>query len=90
MKTLTRGFEVAPPAVLMASAEGAGGRKSADADCSCRSATNCSRVRSAATDALKLETLDAFRARLAPSAKPSFETGVAFLTSGDYAKAETT
>jgi VWFA-related protein len=88
VKTLTRAFEVAPPAVLMASAEGLGADKSADAELFLPVGDELLARPFRREDALKADTLDAFRARLAPSVKASFDAGVAFLTSADYPKAE--
>ncbi len=89
VKTLTRGFEVAPPAVLMASAEGLGAEKSADAELFLPVGDELLARPFRREEALKADTLDPFRARVAPSAKSSFDAAIAFLTSGDYAKAET-
>jgi VWFA-related protein len=89
VKTLTRGFEVAPPAVLMASAEGLGAEKSADAELFLPVGDELLARPFRREDALKADTLDAFRPRVAPSVKASFDAGVAFLTTGDYVKAET-
>jgi VWFA-related protein len=88
VKTMTRAFEIAPPAVLMASAEGLGAEKSADAELFLPVGDELLARPFRRDDALKPAALDPFRARLAPSAKTSFETGLAFLMSGDYPKAE--
>jgi hypothetical protein len=88
VKTMTRAFEIAPPAVLMASAEGLGAEKSADAELFLPVGDELLARPFRRDDALKAEAVDAFRARLPPSVKPSFEAGIAFLTSGDYPKAE--
>jgi Tfp pilus assembly protein PilF len=40
-------------------------------------------------DAVKPETIERFRERIAPKIEASFNQGVAFLAGGDYAKAET-
>jgi tetratricopeptide (TPR) repeat protein len=87
IKVMTRTFEVARPAVLMASAEGAG------------SAVATSEVFLPVPDELfarlfrpeeasEPATLDVFRKRLAASAMASFDKGVELLTSGDYVGAE--
>ena len=89
VKTLTRAFEVAPPAILMASAEALGAEKSADAELFLPVGDELLARPFRRDDALKPETLAPFRSAAAPSVKASFDTGVAFLTSGDYAKAET-
>ena len=86
VRTLTRAFEVAAPAVLMTSADSGAGPSTADvflpvADTMLSRSFNKSEV--AAT-----ETLQAFRERVAAPARPAFDAGVAALSSGDFAKAE--
>jgi VWFA-related protein len=88
VKTLSRTFEIAPPAVLMASAEGLGAEKSADAELFLPVGDELLARPFRRADALSRETLDVFRGRLAPSVKAPFEAGVAFMTSGDYPRAE--
>ncbi len=88
VRTLTRAFEVAPPAVLMASAEALGAEKSADAELFLPVGDELLARPFRRDDALKPDTLEPFRARLAPSVKTPFDAGVAFLSAGEYAKAE--
>jgi VWFA-related protein len=87
IKTLTRGFEIAPPKVLLTSAEGLG-NVSVDAELFLPvddSTMTPLFQRDAAVDET---TLAPFRERVAPSVKTAFDQGVVFLASGDYPKAE--
>jgi VWFA-related protein len=86
VKTLTRAFEVAAPAVLMTSAESGATLSTADvylpvADSLMSRAFN----RAVLSES---QTLQAFRDRVAASARPRFDAGVAAVSSGDYAGAE--
>jgi tetratricopeptide (TPR) repeat protein len=87
IKTLTRAFEVAPPKVLMTSAEGLGAT-SVDAELflPVDDATLAPVFRR--EDAVGREVLLEFAERIDPATKPPFDEGVALLTAGDYAKAE--
>ena len=87
VKTLTRSFEIAPPKVLMTSAEGLGA-VSVDSELflpvdEAGLATPFKR-----DEAVKPEMLEQFRSRIAPEIKEPFEEGIAFLARGDYLKAE--
>jgi len=87
IKTLTRGFEIAPPKVLLTSAEGLG-NVSVDAELFLPiddATMNPAFQRDAAVDE---PTLAPFRERVAPSVKTAFDQGVVFLAAGDYVKAE--
>jgi len=87
VKTLTRGFEIAAPKVLLTSADGLGDTGSAPdlyLPVDDKVMTPAFR-RESATDT---ETLAPFRDRVAEPVKASFEQGVAFLASGDDTKAE--
>ncbi len=86
VRTLTRAFEVAAPAVLMTSAESGSILSTAD-------------VFLPVTDGMlshtfdrsqlaRRETLQAFRERVAPAARQAFDAGVTALASGDYGRAE--
>lgn len=88
VKTLTRSFDVAPPAVLMTSAEGTGTPSSADAELFLPVDEQAFMRPFIHQDALNPETLDLFRERVEPSVKAAFEEGVASLTAGDYESAE--
>jgi VWFA-related protein len=87
VKTLMRGFEIAPPKVLMTSADGLGAAPS-DGELFLPvddSALNPPFRRDQATDS---DTLTAFRERTPAAVKDAFEQGVAFLMVGDDSKAE--
>src|SRR5258707_1028402 len=87
IKTLTRGFEIAPPKVLLTSAEGLG-NTSVDSELFLpidESTMNPVFQRDAAVEE---STLAPFRERVTPSVKPAFDQGVAFLAAGDWTKAE--
>jgi VWFA-related protein len=87
VKTLTRGFEIAPPKVLLTSAEGLG-NVSVDAELFLPvddSTMTPAFSRDAAVDE---GTLAPFRERVTPSVKSAFDQGVAFLAAGDFTKAE--
>jgi VWFA-related protein len=87
LTTLTRGFEIATPKVLMTSADGLGdttvdGELYLPVDDVTMSPPFVRDV------AVHPDTLEAFRERLAPGGKLAFDEGVAFLAAGDYPKAE--
>lgn len=90
VKTLTRGFEVAPPPVLMTSAG------SVDLSATPLSdlylpVTEAMFVRPfAKADALAPPVLKRFRERVAPAALPAFDQAIAALSSGDLPRAEET
>jgi len=87
VKTLTRGFEIAAPKVLMTSAEGVG---DAPTDTGLflpvddKTMTPVFRRETA----VEVEILAPFRDRVAEAGKAPFEQGVAFLAAGDDTKAE--
>jgi Tfp pilus assembly protein PilF len=89
LKTLSRDFEVAAPPVLMTSTEVSG------------AVTTVSEVYLPVgsqllarafrpDDALNAETLQSFRARVAPPAQRAFDDGVSSIRAKEYAKAERT
>lgn len=87
VKTLTRGFEIAPPKVLLTSAEGLG-HLSVDAELFLpvdEAAMTPAFQRDAAVEEA---TLAPFRERVAPAVKPAFDQGVTFLAAGDWTRAE--
>jgi VWFA-related protein len=88
VKTLTRPFEIAPPAVLLTAADGLSKEKSADAELFLPVGDDLLAQPFNRVDALKPETLDVFKARVAPALKPSFDVGVAAIAAGEYVKAE--
>jgi VWFA-related protein len=86
VETLTRGFEVAAPAVLMTSATATGVVSVPDVylpvnDAAMARAFDRSEVARAAT-------LQAFRNRVPLAARAAFDKGVEYLGAGDYPKAE--
>jgi VWFA-related protein len=90
LKTLTRAFEVSSPAVLMTSATGLGDEApSSDGELFLPIEEHSLDAPFRTADALKDATLEPFRSRLAPAAKPSFDKGLAQLAAGDYVHAET-
>ena len=90
VKTLTRAFEVASPAVLMTSASGLGSNApSTDGELFLPVEEKAFATPFRADEALKTATLEPFRARLAPGVKDAFDKGIAFIGAKDYTRAET-
>jgi len=87
VKTLTRGFEIAAPKVLLTSADGLGD-SGTDVDLYLPIDDKVMSPVFRRDAAVETETLAPFRERLADGIKPSFEQGVAFLSAGDDTKAE--
>ena len=87
VKTLTRGFEIAPPKVLLTSAEGLG-NVSVDAELFLPVDDNTMTPAFQRDLAVDEATLAPFRERVTPSVKGPFDQGVVFLAAGDFAKAE--
>ena len=85
--TLTRGFEIAVPKVLMTSADGLGDT-SVDGELFLPVDDAAMTPAFERDLAVRNETLAPFRQRLEPATKTPFDEGVAFLAAGDYAKAE--
>jgi tetratricopeptide (TPR) repeat protein len=85
--TLTRGFEIAPPKVLLTSAEGLG---SVSVDAELFLPIDEAVMKPVFQQDLAVEetTLAPFRERVAPAVKAAFDQGVVFLAAGDWAKAE--
>jgi VWFA-related protein len=88
IKTLTRGFEVARPKVLMTAADGLGGAAPGDSELFLPVDDQSIRPPFQRQDAIDPETLAVFRDRTPPEVKDAFEQGVAFLSAADYLKAE--
>jgi hypothetical protein len=87
IKTLTRGFEVAPPKVLLTSAEGLGS-VSVDAELFLPIDENTMTPPFQRDAAVDEATLAPFRERVAPSVKSAFDQGVVFLAASELTKAE--
>ena len=87
ISTLTRGFEVAPPKVLLTSAEGIG-NVSVDAELFLPVDENTMSPVFQRDLAVDETTLAPFRERVTPSVKSAFDQGVVFLAAGDLTKAE--
>jgi VWFA-related protein len=88
IKTLTRGFEIAAPKVLLTSADGLGGEVSVDAELFLPVDTRVMSPSFRADTAVEEATLAPFRDRIAQSVKPAFDQGIVHLAAGDYPKAE--
>jgi len=87
--TLTRGFEIAAPKVLMTSADGLGDT-SLDGELFLP-VDNVAMTPAFQRDlAVKKETIEPFRGRLEAATKTAFDEGIALLAAGEYAKAEAT
>jgi tetratricopeptide (TPR) repeat protein len=86
--TLTRPFEVAPPAVFMSSAEGVGAAPASSAELFLPVGDELLARPFRRDHALDAQTMQPFRDRLSAGVKAAFDSGVALLTAGDYAKAE--
>ncbi len=87
VKTLTRGFEIAPPKVLLTSAEGLGS-VSVDAELFLPIDDNTMTPPFQRDLAVDEATLAPFRERVAPDVKGAFDQGVVFLAAGDVTHAE--
>lgn len=87
VKTLTRGFEIAAPKVLLTSADGLGDAGT-DVDLYLPIDDKVMAPIFRRDTAVESETLAPFRERVGETIKGPFEQGVAFLTAGDDAKAE--
>ena len=87
IKTLTRGFEIAPPKVLLTSAEGLG---DTSVDAELFLPIDAATMTPAFERDLAVDeaTLAPFRERVTPSVKTAFDQGVVFLAAGDFTKAE--
>jgi len=87
IRTLTRGFEISPPKVLLTSAEGLG-NVSVDAELFLPLDDNTMSPVFQRDLAVDEATLAPFRERVTPSVKSAFDQGVQFLAAGDFTKAE--
>lgn len=90
VKTLTRGFEVAPPPVLMTSASAVDLSSTPLADLYLPVTDAMFARPFIKTDALAPPVLKRFRERVAPAALPAFDQAIAAFSSGDLPRAEET
>jgi VWFA-related protein len=88
IKTLTRGFEVAAPAVLMTTATEAGAMAVAPPDLFLPVEEGLFARPFHREETSRPETVKAFRERVAPAVRGTFDSGVAALSAGDVVKAE--
>jgi len=89
VKTMTRGFEIAAPAVLMTSAD-PGAAPAAAAEIFLPVGQELFRRPFRSEDALKPDTLRILRERVAPDARAAFDGGVSAFRSRELARAEST
>jgi VWFA-related protein len=88
IKTLTRAFEVAAPKVLMTSADGLSSASTFDTGLFLPVEDATMHPAFQGATATHPDTLQPFLERIDASIKPAFAQGIAFLTAGDYEKAE--
>ena len=88
LKTLTRRFEIAPPAVLMTSAAGAAPAPTASAELFLPVEETALIRPFGRDDALRPQVVDDFLKRVPTSTRPMFEQGIAELQKANYAAAE--
>jgi tetratricopeptide (TPR) repeat protein len=88
IKTLARAFEVAPPRVLMTSADGLSSMSTFDTGLFLPVEESVMRPAFERDAAVNPSTLEAFLPRIEERIKSKFDRGLAFLTDGDFAKAE--
>ncbi len=86
IKTLTRGFEIAAPKVLLTSADGLGGETSVDAELFLPVDDAVMKPAFQPEAAVEEETLAPFRERVAPAVKAAFDQGVVHFGAGEYAE----
>jgi VWFA-related protein len=89
VRTLTRGFEVTAPPVLMTSAGGVGISSIPMSDFYLPVVDEMFLRPFVKSDVLKADLVKAFRDQTAPAAIPGFDEGVAALTNDEYDHAET-
>jgi VWFA-related protein len=88
--TITRAFEIAPPAVLMTSVENVAPAAPSASELFLPVGDEIFSRAFDRTDVSRPAILQAFRERVAPTAVGAFDKGVALLAAGDYEQAETT
>jgi VWFA-related protein len=89
VKTLTRDFEVAAPAVLMTTATGGGAMAVAPQELFLPVGEELFARPFHREEISRPATLKAFRERVVPAVRGAFDSGVAALSAGDFVKAET-
>jgi VWFA-related protein len=87
VKTLTRGFEIAPPRVLMTSADGLGASAS-ELELFLPVDDGAMHPPFRRDEAIDSETLALFRERTPAAVRDAFDQGIAFLAASDYPRAE--
>jgi tetratricopeptide (TPR) repeat protein len=90
IKTLTRDFEVAAPAVLMTAATGAGATAVAPQQLFLPVGEELFSRPFRREEVSRPAVLKVFRDRVAPAVRGAFDSGVAALSAGDFGKAEAT
>ena len=88
IKTLTRGFEIAAPKVLLTAADGLGGETSVDAELFLPVDDRVMTPAFELDSAVDETTIAPFRERVAATVKDAFNQGIELLAAGDYSKAE--
>ena len=88
IQTLARPFEIAPPKVLMTSADGLSSPSTFDTGLFLPVEDTVLHPAFARDAAVHASTLASFLPRIDESVKPKFDRGLAFLTAGDFSKAE--
>jgi VWFA-related protein len=88
VKSLIRAFEVAPPAVLMTSAEGVGAGPSTDAELFLPVGDELLSRPFRRQDAVGRDIVQVFRERVPQTVRATFDSAVALIAAGDYPKAE--
>jgi VWFA-related protein len=87
LTTFVRAFEVSPPKVLMASAEGLG-PTAVDTELFLPVEEEAMKPAFRRDQAINAATLEPFRGRVPDTVKSAFDQGIGFLTAGEYARAE--
>jgi VWFA-related protein len=90
VKSMTRGFEIAAPKVLMTSAENSGLSTLVPSEVFLPVTEDQLARVFRREDAARPDLIRAFRERIAPDARDTFDSAVAAFSDGDYVKAEKT
>jgi tetratricopeptide (TPR) repeat protein len=86
--TLSRTFEVAPPPVLMTSAEGVGATPLGDTELYLPVSDHLLTTPFDRDHAIAADTIQTFRSHVPEESKAAFEAGFGFIVAGDYRQAE--